>query len=210
MCSKGDCVDKVQQALECNDVLRSIYHKFDAQAGVAFITSNRSEQYAVPIRCEVCADTGIESKAAAYIKVDPIEIVICTNRLNERKIERALLHESVHLFDYVNGRVDFSDCDGLAHSEIRAAREGECRHLNFRLQQFTERHPLKLLLLSPIGKPLQWMQESCVRAKAIQSTANLFPDGAGDCVARNFSIAMRDLEPQRQQHRGPASDIDKN
>ena len=40
----------------------------------------------------------------------------------------ALTHELIHGYDYKLKRCDFSTCNGLAYSEVRAAREAECKN----------------------------------------------------------------------------------
>ena len=130
------------------------------------------------ISCQDCSKTSndINSTSRAVIRDSvPLEIVLCCDRLSTGQIEEVLIHELIHAYDYSKDRCDFSTCTGLAYSEIRAAREAECRDGFY---------------------PFQFMRDICVREKAIISTANLFPKSeATICVDAIFSVAMNDLEP---------------
>ena len=65
-------------------------------------------------------------------------------------------------------------CDGLAASEVRAAREAECSG------EF----------------PLQWLRDRCIKQRATASTANLFPSSeASKSVEKVFTSAVADLDP---------------
>jgi len=105
-----------------------------------------------------------------------LEIIICTDKNKEKDIVELLRHETIHAYDYIYHRYDFNSCDGLASTEVRAAREGECN------SKF----------------PIQWLKEACVRNHAIRSTANIYPNSASKCVNTVFYNAMKDLEPQSQ------------
>ncbi|KAJ1437285.1 peptidase M76, partial [Ochromonadaceae sp. CCMP2298] len=132
--------------------------------------------------CRQCEVSGVEGKSRAFITEHPHEIVLCVNRLPGRAaLREALTHEGVHAFDYANGRCDFSSCDGLAYTEVRAAREGECADLSNAL------HTL------PLVGP--WLKQSCIKSRAAASTGNLFPGDARSCVERVFLSALADLHP---------------
>ena len=46
----------------------------------------------------------------------------------------ALTHELVHAVDHAHDRCKFATCEGLAFSEVRAARDAECdKHFYFEL-----------------------------------------------------------------------------
>jgi Peptidase M76 family len=100
-------------------------------------------------------------------------------QLREREIEEAIVHELTHAYDYINGRCDFSTCEGLAYSEVRAAREAECSELSGKYFLF------------------DWQKKQCVRDHAIRSTANLFPKTgeAQVCVDRVLDRALKDDAP---------------
>jgi hypothetical protein len=122
------------------------------------------------IKCRPCSMKGDEGNArAALFDSDPLEIVLCTNRLRKYQLEEALTHELVHAYDFSNDRCDFTKCDGLAYAEIRAARYAECK-----------------------GPFLfDWMRQKCIQEHATNSTKNFFAD-ADRCVARAYAAAMND------------------
>ena len=94
--------------------------------------------------------------------------------MSEDAIETSLIHELVHAYDYKLNRYDMFTCDGLASSEIRAAREAECS-----------------------GEyPLHWLKDRCIKQRATASTANLFPSiEASKSVEKVFASAVADMEP---------------
>jgi hypothetical protein len=127
------------------------------------------------ISCRPCLNEGVEGKARAFLEINPTKITLCTNRIQIRKafIEDLLSHELVHAYDYLKGRCDFQTCLGLAYSEVRAAREGECRGF-FLTESF---------------------RVACIRNHAIKSTSNLFPNGSKQCVDEILPKALTDLKP---------------
>lgn len=127
------------------------------------------------ITCRPCASDGPEGGARALLLgSSPLEIVLCTNRLSGAKeIEEVVVHELVHVFDHTNKRCDLSTCEGLAYTEVRAAREAECNRFF----------------------PMHWLKSECIRTHATRSTANLFPADAAKCVAASFDRAMQDGQP---------------
>ena len=68
--------------------------------------------------------------------------------------------------------MDLRDCQQLAYSEIRAAREAECSHS---LTSFTA--------------------NICVKDKATVATKNMFVEDGRKCVCDVFETAMGDLGP---------------
>jgi hypothetical protein len=115
-----------------------------------------------------------EVGARAYI-TDLGDIVLCSNKLRTKQhIKEALLHEGTHAFDFTNSRCDFGTCEGLAHSEVRAAREAECSGYY----------------------PFQWLRDRCIKEVAVNSTANMFGKAkAVACVDKVFTEAMADTAP---------------
>lgn len=124
------------------------------------------------IDCKSCSSDGVEGKARAYLTTN--EIVLCQNRLyGKDAISEALVHELIHAYDYDLKRTDFSTCEGLAYSEVRAAREAECNS-NF---------------------PIQWLRDNCIYNHAGRSTANLHPSDGYRCVRKVYIEAMNDKSP---------------
>ena len=105
---------------------------------------------------------------------NPLSVVLCSNRLllnTPDEMEQVLVHELVHVFDVLKLRLDLRECDNLAYSEVRAAREAECRHAWF-------------------------STHSCIQNKATVATNNLFPGPKGRaCVSNVFDKAVRDRRP---------------
>lgn len=112
------------------------------------------------ISCRPCSGEGPEGVARAFlIDSSPLQIVLCSNRLKPSEVEEVVTHELVHAFDYTHSRCDFDSCEGLAYSEVRAARDAECAHV------------------ASFPIPLPWFKSQCVRYHASRSTASIFPAG---------------------------------
>jgi len=139
------------------------------------LIGNNESLRSMKISCRPCSTEGPEGGArAALMDTDPLEIVLCTNRLSgKEEIEEVLVHELVHVYDHTNRRCDMMTCEGLAYSEVRAAREAECNRFF----------------------PFQWLKSECVKQSAIRSTANLFPVDAAKCVGSVFEKAIADRQP---------------
>jgi len=141
------------------------------------------------IKCRPCSSTTVaEAGARAFIQrtsssnndrnKEGLEIILCSNRLKKNEIEEALLHELVHYYDYYNNsQTDFSSCEGLAYSEVRAAREAECK--GYYLYPFEN-----------------WAKKKCVSYYASRSTCNMFPKNGSSCVDKVIDKAMKDLSPE--------------
>lgn len=125
----------------------------------------------VPVRCKVCSDEGTEANSRAYISSNPLQITLCSNRLRGKDYGEVLAHEATHAFDFINKKCDFSTCEGLAYSEVRAARNAEC------LDSWS------------------WRRRSCIERSATAATANLFPRQAKECVAQVLEAALADNSP---------------
>jgi hypothetical protein len=114
----------------------------------------------------------------------PLSIVACTNRLtpnHKDEMAEVLTHELLHAYDVKRLQLDFTDCESMAYSEVRAAREAECANWNM-------------------------MKEYCVNQKAIAATHNLFPATGRNCVRQVFSAAYADKRPFDQ----PSSSSNRN
>jgi len=133
--------------------------------------------------CRQCATTGPEGGARAYVMgPTPLSIVVCQNRLSkgsrvdqQHEMEEILTHELVHVYDVRQLQLDLRDCENLAYSEVRAARQAECSTL-----VDTSWYPY---------------QSWCIRQKSLTATHNLFPQTGRQCINRVFDKAMADTRP---------------
>ena len=156
---------------KCREFLKSIEDFPDIKKLLDGLKGGKPKIY-----CRPCSSTGEEGNArAALFNSLPVEIVLCTNRLSENSLKEALTHELVHAYDYTNNRCNFAHCDGLAYTEIRAAREAECAGYY----------------------PFQFMRDYCIKVHATRSTENLFSN-ASKCVDNVFDIAVQDRAPMQQ------------
>ena len=129
----------------------------------------------ITIECRDCGTIGPESGARAYVRgPTPLSIVLCSNRLYSSKdFKQVLLHELIHVYDVVIRDFNLQNCELLAKSEIRAAREAECAEERFSV-----------------------VKRFCVKDRATIATCNMFPDTIGqDCVRKVFDEAMKDQAP---------------
>ena len=124
------------------------------------------------VHCRPCPETD----SNAFTQINPLEITICSNRVSTSSdVGAFLLHELVHAYDYVSTKCRFDTCSGLAYSEIRAAREGECMQKS---------------------SYFQWQRDLCIRRHAINSTKSFFSDKeARACVDQVFDAAVLDMDP---------------
>jgi len=140
-------------------------------------------------------------------------MVLCSNRLSTaQEVEEVLLHELIHLYDLKVKGLDFSKCPELAFSEIRAARESECKIGSYsttsalcsgvrdRLasaassssENASEPPPAASVLASFCSSRLK----KCSAGAAVNATSNMFPyDVAKKCVEQTFGMAYNDMSP---------------
>lgn len=129
----------------------------------------------IKIRCRPCNDFGQEKDVRAMIMgPTPLSIVACTNRLqlkDKQELEEVLTHELVHAYDVQQLQLDFMDCESVAYSEIRAAREAEC---------YTS---------------WDFMKGICIKQKATAATNIMFPRRGEECIKKVFETSMKDNRP---------------
>jgi hypothetical protein len=142
----------------------------------SLVSNNKTEW--MSLKCQICSSTGPEGGARAFVMgPTPLSIVVCTNRLHattpqaaKQEMEEILTHELVHVYDVRKLQLDLRDCENLAYSEVRAAREAECR--------------------------FSWYTRACAKRTAMTATSNLFPHTmAYDCMQKVFETAMKDTRP---------------
>lgn len=138
-------------------------------------TNNKRTLTTIAIECQQCgSDTRAEAGARAYVKgPDPLSIILCSNRLaSQREVNEVLTHELIHIYDIQQKHMDLTNCQQLAYSEIRAAREAEC------------------------GNSLtKSLQRICSKDKATVATKNMFPEEGRGCVCSVFDEAVNDYMP---------------
>lgn len=138
-------------------------------------------------KCEICSDSGPESSARGFLADgEPMEVIFCLNHISSNRakmqdtIKEILVHELVHAYDHGRQICDLSTCEGLAHSEIKAARAAECQAAGRML---------------PFGLN-EYLRNQCIRKHAIKSTANIFgKEQASRCVGTVFDRAIKDISP---------------
>lgn len=154
------------------------------------------------VTCRDCKSTGPEAGARAFVQgPSPLSIVICQNRIStsspllfpiigasqnsrEQEMAEMLSHEFSHIYDVRQLRLDLQTCQGLAYSEIRAAKNAECANKR--------------------GKGRQYHQ--CVRQTATGATGNLFPlEEARKCIRGVWEHAIRDDRPFKKPTTGMPS-----
>jgi hypothetical protein len=134
------------------------------------------------IVCRPCASDGVESRARAFVTgPTPFTIVLCSNKLsyhNSREVEEVLVHELIHTYDVLVNELDLQDCENLAYSEIRAARDAECKDA--------------------------WLGgRFCIPNQAHTATANMFPSQeARACMAKVMKTALADKAPLERKNQG--------
>mmetsp|Transcript_18797 Transcript_18797/g.34834 ORF Transcript_18797/g.34834 Transcript_18797/m.34834 type:complete len:128 (-) Transcript_18797:385-768(-) len=122
---------------------------------------------------------------------------------SEEQVREVLRHELVHAFDHCVKRRDLASCDGLACSEVRAAREAECRD-NFgrgpgELCHFLGVNPFQNLdpssKLTPAESVCYWFKKRCARDVAIRSVEGVFPGYGTQSVDEALETCHADTHP---------------
>ena len=127
------------------------------------------------IACENCS-----GDLAGGFDVEVNQVVICANKCGTaEKVTQILTHELVHMFDHCSAKVDFTNIEHLACSEVRAANLAHCK---------------------PFGLEgsLLGSRDDCVREKAARSVSlikGVSSDVAMKAVGRVFFKCRNDLEP---------------
>jgi hypothetical protein len=167
----------------------------------------------VELHCRKCLSKGPEAGARAFLMgPEPLSIVLCHNRINSDvdEIEEILTHELIHLYDVQTLQLDLTDCETVAYSEVRAAREAECskyitnhrQRQNQQKQQNQDQNQQEssngILLPSIITESWSKAQHSyCVKNIALGAIQNMFPQrGVGkQCLNKVWDKAYTDHRP---------------
>ncbi|MCL4137063.1 UNVERIFIED_CONTAM: hypothetical protein GTU68_048106 [Idotea baltica] len=148
------------------------------------------------IACEVCDN----SLLGGYDQ-ELNQVVICQNVCtSEGRVQAALSHELVHMFDYCKNKVDFSNLDHLACAEIKAANLTSCSFLT------------SLTLPRNSYFSVARTHQDCVKIKAVWSmkyARNITEETAMESVDRVFPKCYNDLEPLGRRPRRNSYDFNK-
>ena len=109
------------------------------------------------------------------VNTSPPQVVLCSDQLPTKDfIDEVLRHELTHVYDFISSKCNMYECEGLAYSEVRAARNGECMGGIYTIPYF---------------------QKKCAMTKANKSTYNIFPLEGPACVQRVLDKAFEDHDP---------------
>lgn len=180
---------------KCQEIVNSLFAASSSEGNSLlrkYIELEKRRPNSVLIQCDECKSSGVESRARGFlVNGNPLKIIVCANKINfdsgnsgKEIVKEIVLHELVHANDYRDNVCDFSTCEGLAHTEVKAAREAECASTGRSVSQF---------LSVDLGETLR---RNCIRDKAIASTATMFGiKAATKCVGTSFNHAMEDFSP---------------
>ena len=186
----------------------------------------------IELLCRRCENTGPEAGARAFLMgPQPLSIVLCHNRIDSetKEVEEILTHELVHLYDVQTLQLDLSDCETVAYSEVRAAREAECHKGVQDALKSKEDHAKAVNdyldsdsteasstsgpgLVKQITQTLEKHVYTpyCVKKIALGATQNMFPSRGKACLNKVWEKAYNDHRPfgrtvqqQQQQQQQP-------
>ena len=154
----------------------------------------------IELKCRRCETSGPEAGARAFLMGPaPLSIVLCHNRIDSERseVEEILTHELIHLYDVQTLKLDLSDCETVAYSEVRAAREAECHRSAFVAADAAHRHERGQGLAAAISETLDRhvYKPYCVHNIALGATRNMFPNRGGACLNRVWETAFGDHRP---------------
>ena len=143
------------------------------------LTPNKKYQHAfdklkkenITFSCIDCSKIGV--RARGFLQTNPLAIKICADRIKPSDVNTLVDHELLHAYDYSLGRCNFHSGEGLAYTEVRAAREGECSG----------------------WFPLEYFRTSCIKSHATRATEAFYPKDGAQFVEKVYDMAMKDLEP---------------
>lgn len=129
------------------------------------------------------------------------QVVVCQNVARKREVVQAVLaHEMLHMFDYCTHKLDFTNLEHLACTEIRAANLTHCSYLSACSQGDAGLFNVK-------GRHAE-----CVKTKAIFSmmaVRTITREQAAAIVERVFPKCYADLEPVGRRIRRNSGDMQK-
>ncbi|KAK9876770.1 hypothetical protein WA026_015007 [Henosepilachna vigintioctopunctata] len=146
------------------------------------------------ISCEECAPT----VSGGY---DPIlnQIVVCQNTAKSTGIVQGVLtHEFIHMLDHCQNKLDFTNLEHLACTEIRAANLAHCSWMSAWMNGDTSIFNFKET------------HQNCVKSKALSSVMavrNVSEDDAMKAINKVFPKCYNDLEPIGRRLRRNSDDM---
>lgn len=148
------------------------------------------------ISCEPCT-----SRVNGGFDPAAQQVVVCENN-SKGKLAccSVLTHELTHMFDYCRAKVDFTNLEHLACTEIRAANFMHCSFLNAFLEGDA----------TPFN--VRERQKECVKRKALMSVLmvrNISLEEGKTVVDKVFDKCYKDREPLGRIPRRNSSDPDK-
>jgi hypothetical protein len=168
----------------------------------------------IELKCRRCETSGPEAGARAFLMgPQPLSIVLCHNRIDSDRaeVEEILTHELVHLYDVQTLQLDLSDCETVAYSEVRAAREAECDRSVRDVAAAAAANSAASAasgsfraVTTQISETLQnrVYKPYCVRNIALGATQNMFPREGKACLNKVWETAYGDHRPFARQHEG--------
>lgn len=169
-------------------------------------TARIAKPLTIELKCRKCEASGPEAGARAFLMgPDPLSIVLCHNRIDSEltEVEEILTHELIHLYDVQTLKLDLSDCETVAYSEVRAAREAEC-HRSVRRAAKEASESLSGLITQSFDKHVY--KPYCVRNIALGATQNMFPRMGRSCLNKVWDTAYRDHRPFVREEKTPSTE----
>jgi len=134
---------------------------------------------------------------------DPInkQVVVCQNNSKYKAVACSVLaHELTHMFDYCRAKVDFTNLEHLACTEIRAANFFHCSFMSALAEGDTSPFDYKMT------------HQECVRRKALWSVLvvrNIKREEGEAVVDKVFDRCYSDLEPFGRRLRPKSKDFER-
>lgn len=128
------------------------------------------------IKCGVCDVHARGYFSASSSKAKKTDIILCSNVIKNREdFETTLLHELTHASDHLTQKYNLSSCEGLASSEIQAAKAAECREGCYLFSK-----------VCIFGNVCDYFRKRCVKSYALNSTVKVFPKKGKSCIEKVF------------------------
>ncbi|XP_067120491.1 LOW QUALITY PROTEIN: mitochondrial inner membrane protease ATP23 homolog [Centruroides vittatus] len=146
--------------------------------------------------CEPCDDV-----VSGGYDAELNQVIICQNvAKSSGRVQGAMSHELIHMFDYCRANMDFKNLDHLACTEIRASNLLHCSFLG--------------AVVDGVASPINIAKRhaDCVKKRAIYSVLavrEVTYEEASKAVERVFAKCYNDLEPIGRRIRRKSLDMEK-